>query len=414
MKVLLDIDHPSALSIAVESPALRSLLDDSYFRFAAAGWARWATRIELPYSYESLIESFPIQSMGAWLMGAGRAAELRRWGRDLLAAMTALAEQCRNHADRGAWIEWKDGSGPRRARLASGEFFESDRALREWARQEPGELRALLAEFVAQVTPPNHRYHDLAGFAAAAAMAWMETDPSTAYAWLAAFEDEVHSSPTTNGVPSAIYQLWDLSVCHAPAHYELRSRLLGAAGTDFEIAAHALAARMRGALAELDRIADPLRTSSAQLDRALAVSILAWHPRGERHLRRLQDHDPSLWVREHAAWALRVCRRDRLGREIYRLALGATDVLERQAKLQQLAPLLMPTFHVWRIEDRAVRELESRLASRELALLLEFKHQAARLDLSRISLFGRDLPKYCRGEDLSRYSGLGRQLLPWW
>ncbi|HEY6322952.1 MAG TPA: hypothetical protein VJA16_15480, partial [Thermoanaerobaculia bacterium] len=64
--------------------------------------------------------------------------------------------------------------------------------------------------------------------------------------------------------------------------------------------------------------------------------------------------------------------------------------------------------------DRAFLELESRLAWRELALLLEFKHEAARKDLSRISLFGRDLQKYCLGEDLSRYSGLGRQLLPWW
>jgi hypothetical protein len=246
-------------------------------------------------------------------------------------------------------------------------------------------------------------------------MAWMEVEPSRAYAWLETFEDEVHYSPTTNGVPSAIYHLWDLTVCHAPAHQELRSRLLCDARSDFEIAAHVLSARMHGALAELDRIANPLRTSSAQLDRALAVSILAWHPRGESKLRRLQGRDPSLWVREHAAWALLVCQRDRIGRKLYRLALGATDVLDRQAKLQQLAPLLMPTFPVWRIEDRALPELEGRIVWRERALLLQFEHEAAHLDLSRISLFGRDLPKYCRGEDLSRYSSdLGRQLLPWW
>jgi len=412
---LLDIDRASALSVAMENPDLRALLDDPYFRSAAASWTLKVTGAELPSSYDFMIRSFPIQSIGNWLRAAGRAEEFQRWVRDLFAAMTAKAEQCDSVRAQKGWIEWEDCSGPRRVRLASREIFESDFSLQEWARQEPAEFRALLAGFIAQIKAPYHSYWELAGFVEAVAIAWLELEPSGAYRWLQSFQEEVRHSSTTNGVPSMIYHLWDLKFCMSVEHQEFREILIRAASSDYEIAAHALAARMHGALKELDRIIDPLRRSSAQLERALAVSILAWHPSGERRLKRLRDHDPSLWVRGHANWAFRICQRDRIGREVYRKALEDPEIVGRQAKLQQLAPLLMPTFHVWRFEDKAFRELEGRLEERGRALLVEFKHQATRQDLSREKFFGRELAKYCRGEDLDRYSrGLGRQLFPWW
>ncbi len=414
---LLNIDHPSVLRIALDNPDFKELLEDPYFRYEAAEWARVRTKIELPFSYEYLLENFLIESLGSWLLAAERTDDFQRWGRDIFAAMTLQAERVHTPDRQEHWVELVEGPIPRRARIAMDGrgILESDHALQEWARQEPDEFLERLASFLKQIRPPFHLYWNFTGFARAAALAWMEIEPVKAYAWLKTFEEETRESASTNGVPSAIYHLWNLKVSQSPEHRELRRSLLKTARTDAEIAAHVLAARMQGALAELDRLVKPLLKSPSQLERVLAVSILAWHPKSERTLDRLKSRDPSLWVRNHAAWAFKICERDRLGRLVYTEALSASAVLRQQAKLQQLAPLLMPTFRVWPFEDRSITEAVRQLDPQRRALLVEFREQTKPLELSRTKLFGRELAKHCRGERLDRFSfSLGRQLLPWW
>jgi hypothetical protein len=414
---LLNIDHPSVLRIALENPYFKELLEDPYFRYEAAEWARIRTEIELPYSYEYLLENFLIESLGPWLLAARRTADFLRWGRDIFAAMTSQAEQAGAQDQKESWIEWVEGPIKRRARMVKDGrgILESDHALLEWARQEPNEFLERLAGFQKQIRSPFHLYWNLTGFARAAALAWMEIEPVQAYEWLKTFEEETRETASTNGVPSAIYHLWNLKFSKSLVHRDLRRSLLATAKTDAEIAGHVFAARMQGTLAEMDRLVKPLLKSSSQLDRVLAVSILAWHPKSESTLDRLKRRDPSLWVRDHAAWASKICQWDRLGRRVYTEALGASTVLQQQAKLQQLAPVLMPTFPVWPFEDRSISGAENQLDPQRRALLVEFKERAKPLGLSRSKLFGRELSKHCRGERLDRFSfGLGRQLLPWW
>ena len=179
-----------------------------------------------------------------------------------------------------------------------------------------------------------------------------------------------------------------------------------------DIAQHTFAAQTNGMLSEVESIGEELLSLDRQLERALAVSLLAWHPEGDRWLVPLLEDDPSAWVRRHAEWAIAVCRRDRLGRQIYREALCAKTWLEQQARFEQLIPLILPTFPLWPAWDQEIPELTRTLAPRRRALLVDFRHYL-RQRVKRKRVVGRDLEKFCRGEDVSTHLDLGEKGLPW-
>ena len=165
-------------------------------------------------------------------------------------------------------------------------------------------------------------------------------------------------------------------------------------------------------LAEVESIGKELLSLDRQRERALGVSLLAWHPEGDKCLAPILPNDPSAWVREHAKWAIAVCRRDRLGLQLYREALSASSWLEQQARFEQLVPLILPTFSGWPTWSKDVSELTKALPPLRRALLQDFWYFMNRRT-QWTQIVGRNLERTCRGEDVSAHLEPGEKGSPW-
>ncbi|NJL28222.1 MAG: hypothetical protein HC897_10175 [Thermoanaerobaculia bacterium] len=190
--------------------------------------------------------------------------------------------------------------------------------------------------------------------------AWLADDPRVPPLRGRAYETWAAQLGSRAQTASQTWSLWQAGVDASPEHHVRRLQTLRSCRSDKEIALHALVAHMSGMLPELELIGKELLANERQLERLLGVSLLAWHPNGDRWLEPLTETDPSTWVREHAHWAIAVCRQER----------------DRQAGLDELKP-------------RFSEQLDWR------------------------GVIGRDLEKYCRGEDISRHLDLGEKGVPW-
>ncbi len=239
-----------------------------------------------------------------------------------------------------------------------------------------------------------------------------DPSPEDHQALEAGVRDLVRGRWSEDEVPVRVHTLWDPEFSARPKHRALRFQWLRACPSDKHIAQHTFAARTHGMLSEVESIGVELLALDRQLERALAVSLFAWHPEGDRWLEPLVEGDPSAWVRRHAEWALAVHSRDRLGRQIYREALAAASWLEQQARFEQLIPLLLPTFSLWPAWDKELSDLAEALPPRRRALLIDFRYFIAKkVQWKRI--VGRDLEKYCRGDHVSTHLEPGEKLPPW-
>ena len=328
---LVGIDDSAALELLLGEGGVANLRDSETQEKILARSIRRRELDLLEKRYPSFIGGLSRTHRGTFLSQAGRTEELSEWGHGLFAEIS------------------KTGSGG-----ASGfdvVFDRNRRALHRWAHLEPEAFLAAAGDLLA--TPEVLRSSGGA-LLEAIVIVWQDLEPlgslaarkrRDAKSWLS-------FSWNQDGVPVHIHALWNPEFSGRPEHRLLRLRWLRSAPSDKDIAQHVFAARIHDMLPEVESIADELLALDRQLERVLAVSTLAWHPEGDRWLRPLLDSDPSAWVRRHAEWALAVCRRDRLGRRLYRQALSADSWLDQQASFEQLLPLVLPTFSLWPTLDR--------------------------------------------------------------
>lgn len=345
--------------------------------------------------YPEFVDGLSFENRGTYLLEAGSTEELRQWGHDLFSSIS--------------------GEKPILVPTSDDFVFEwNRRALHRWAHLEPTAFVAAAQKVLDSAD--SFRIFDRRGRALLEAIliVWQEVEPLAAAEARAKLDSGlvVHHTWFHNKVPLHVDALWNPEFSARPEHRALRLQSLRSSPSDKDIAQHAVAARSNGMLAEVESIGEELLSLDRQLERVLGVSLLAWHPEGDRWLKPLLDSDPSMWVRQHAEWAIAVCRRDRLGRQIYREALSAPTWLAQQARFEMLIPLVLPTFPLWQNWDKEFQQLAGILPPRRMALLVDFTYYMGKR-VQWKDVVGRDLEKFCRGEDVSGHLEVGEKGPPW-
>ena len=154
-------------------------------------------------------------------------------------------------------------------------------------------------------------------------------------------------------------------------------------------------------------------------ERNLGVSILPWfgNDKAIEELERLRSEDPSLWGREHAAWAYEVAQQERSCREVYREALQTRDLFRISAVFEQIKPALSPVAQWWRYKidnEEKIYEESQNIDPKLPALIVRswYRWAASSARVGNIEVFGRKLCEYCRGEKVS--AGFTPRIAPWW
>jgi len=396
--LLLRIDDDRAAEVLMSDDRLRALLthDDAQQQILAWGRARkCADRVD--DLFPGLVESLSLGNRGTYLKMVGRTGGLRQWGHQVFDAL-------------------EKSSSKSMALAVEDPLTWSRDALKVWADLEVESFLRNVREFFDSFESQMLSLHSTGGIEAVL-LAWQHLEPLEAHRQRIRLRTEEKNclglrSFSYDGVPVHLHALWDTASSNKPDHRTLRLQVLDSCSSDKDIAMHAFAAQLNDSVDELDEIADRLLASVAQLDRTLAVSLLAWHPRGEERLESFARSDPSHWVRQHAQWAREVAKNDRLGRDLYRAALGADTWLEQQAQLQRLLPLVVPTFEIWAYHDKEFGKLTRALEPWRKALLIDFRYkmrQSVRWD----KIGGRNLDKICRGEDMTRHLSPDETRPPW-
>lgn len=389
------IDVPGAMELLLGEDGVADPQDQETQR-KILSHASWRQQIDvLAERYSSFVTGLTLFNRGIYLAEAERTGELRQWGHDLFSKIVKSLPLEVSTDDHVA-------------------FTWSRRALHRWARLEPTAFLDAAEKIIAAADASRFAGDHAAALVEAILIVWQELQPQKIAEIRAELESGsmVRHTWSQNQIPLYIHALWDPEFSGRPEHRTLRLQWLRSCSSDKDIAQHALAARVNGMLPEVEAVGKILLSDDRQLERVLGVSLLAWHPDGEQWLAPLVEHDPSNWVRGHAQWAHAACRRDRIGRRLYIEALRAASWLEQQARFEQLVPLILPTFAHWHARDEEIQELTRRLAPRRRALLIDFRYHLKRKNHWRRAL-GRNLEKYCRGEDVSTHLELGEKAPPW-
>jgi hypothetical protein len=176
----------------------------------------------------------------------------------------------------------------------------------------------------------------------------------------------------------------------------------------------AIAAQARGNGRELEGLAHEFLRAETAKDRALGITLLAFSY--DDSTSRLQDSitsDSSFWVRDHAEWGLQVRATEQSCEAKYREVLSSQSLPEMSAALAELMPALTPMSQAWypMIEQefgwpKGDRRMEVYLGS------FWYHWNSLRSHREDVSICGRKLREYCRGERLK--DGLTTRQAPWW
>ncbi len=417
------IDHDDALEqLLAKGGRLVDPWEEETARHVLSNAKAWGRLDQIERLYPEFIDSLSLAKIGTFFFEVERAEELRKWGLDLFSmALESRGEAAEGRPANGARIgaPMKDSIGGSRDLLKRMEvptawevpFDWSRGPLRAWARLEPQKFLEAARTIVNSVDHRSLQHPTASGFVEAVLLVWQELEPFEAYRYL---RRRTPNKFVDNGIPNQIMRLWDLEACVGLGHRELRLHQLRSCPSDLDVALHGLAARWQGAEAEIESVARDLLEDNQQLERSLGVSLIAWHPEGAGTLECHVKEDPSLWVRAHAGWASEVCRREQLGRQLYLSALRAESWLEQQASLERLVPLVMATFEIWAYHDEELLELMNALEPRRKALLIDARYNLRRrINWQQMRVCGRDLKKFCRGEDLTFRLEAGETGPPW-
>ena len=175
-----------------------------------------------------------------------------------------------------------------------------------------------------------------------------------------------------------------------------------------------IAAQAEGGIEQLwYLVTDEFLASPLAKERALAASILAWigDERAIHTLEQLVPEDPSQWVRAHAEWAAEVARGECSSKRFYQQLLHETDPMALSARLEVLQAALTPTARWWHFHVEQT-EPDYRNLGRVAGVIEAFWSEWTHAHPRSVKVYGRELNKYCRGEELQ--SPRPPQLAPWW
>jgi hypothetical protein len=408
---------------------------------------------------EKLLESLPLDEVGAFLRLSGRDVDLARWGHVMfaqalerigcppverqfwgttilerdstgrIAGSNCDRERPATQPDEGLRpkptsfrdsaehfsIEEKNREANAALKVWHGDLealraldhgalsqFNALRALELWRDRHPSEFRKYSKDLLAgAVSRPGEAYH-IGGFVAAVVDALIPLDPDLAYEIHSRLQDSSMRVTIVNdyGAPAFTAALWASAKAGSERAALICRRLCESSTTDEEIAKLAIIALAEGAEATLLSICNDLLRSHLAKQRALAVSLLAWVPI-DTAINRLTDlvqSDASGWMRTHAAWALEIAQHERAIRAYYRYTLKASEANTVLARLQVLLPALSMSAASWhrQIEDNELTEHTPREIERALSgFWYNFRHRS---ETPPKKVLGRDLREYLRGE----------------
>lgn len=359
---------------------------------------------ENPYSYEDLVSVLPQEIIGSFFCSPKRRADLSRWGREFMEKMCSILQS--DEINRKSAEELR--------------FIVNREVLKIWTEQDTNSFSQLANEYFALLSKSGwycqRLYKD---FMDTMLCLLLRFEPTTAIQYYRQLTTKGSRTifRAYGGVETFFAQLWQIEDCKLPEHRDFRRELLEECLNDEEIMFMTLAALFRGGEEELwHLVTQEYLESPYAKERNLGVSILPWfgNDKAVEELEQLRSEDPSLWVREHAAWAYEVAQQERSCREVYREALQTRDLFQISAVFEQMKPALSPTARWWReIEHEAFREESQDINPRLAALIDRFWYRWGKSSntKSNIEVFERKLREYCRGDKISAFTP---RIAPWW
>jgi hypothetical protein len=262
----------------------------------------------------------------------------------------------------------------------------------------------------------NAQYH-IGGFLHAAVTSLLPNSPAEAWQYFNALNSGSLGIHVTSSfdIPEFYVSLWNINACILPEHKQLRIHYFEECENEFEIMVLTIAALANNAMKELLEIVDQFLLNKLAKNRALGVSILAWIGNREsiQLLEELISNDYSDWVRRHAQWAIEICLQEQNARDHYRKTLHESDPYLISGALQVLEPALTPVARWWHYNIRCDEEKAGlALEPRSAAVIESFWHHWKSVHSSSISVAGKKLDEFCRGEHLDVLKT--PRIAPWW
>ncbi len=357
---------------------------------------------EVP-SYDTLMSLLPPEAVGSFLCSPDRRDDLSRWGKELIRWLCSILQDNEKDFDYNS----------------EARFLVDTRVLQTWAEQDTADFLRLADEYLTELSKSPWYGQALSHFTDDIRCLLLRFQPNKAMEYYRRWKTESFKMviSTQYGIETFLDQLWRVEDCNLPEHRDFRREQLEECLNDEEIMFMTLAALAGRGEEELwNLVTQEYLQSPYAKERNLGVSILPWfgNDKAVEELERLRSEDPSLWVREHAAWAYEVAQQERSCREVYREALQTRDLFQISAVFEQMKPALSPTARWWReIEHKEFREESQDIDSRLAALVDRFWHRWGNSEKTKrnIEVFGRKLREYCRGEKISAFTP---RIAPWW
>lgn len=473
-----DLNYPF-FSLVSQSPmwaTCLSALQNPHFKEFHLGYNSWKWGIKIPQSdfpalkFSDLNHITSLTVSGWLLLRSGQIAELSSWGQALAkAAMESLkapsgripaidmgvkvdrdkrnagwdyegmkgGSETTHNTSSSAWgvdrqskrempsdaeyqeeldqfhLAVEDGRTSNRAEFFG---FNAVNPLEHWSESDPENFASFAVEYlkgVEQAAPGI--FMPLTFFTTAVAIALFRIRPDFAKRHNEQPHQGYHRMVFEGGIPWSTAELWQSRFNGNDTIVSLRQLYLLNAKNDEEVLGHCIAAEIGDNEIALKEIATNFLTSTAESERALAVTLLAFTgcEASVCELQRLRMYDPSYWIREHATWGLDTCIYEIECIRLYRLILEAKTLESAAAIIEQMRPALTPKVRAWRNrveKQQLVEQMDLRL--RGFLKLFWYHWSATSSHKSNVKVCGRRLTDYCRGEKLS--SGTTSQMAPWW
>jgi len=309
-----------------------------------------------------------------------------------------------------------------RARQATGRReiaeFNAVAALWRWSELEPKAFTAFAHEFLRATSASDWTtLRDFGFFSDAVWIGLLRLDPLNALS-LTRPKSRVHKTVILSldcDIDWAITALWEKRLNSFSEVKAARRNALLTAKDDEALLWHATSALYADNAPELTAMASDLASASAALERALAVTLLAYlgDETSAGILAQMQANDESFWVRKHAEWAYEVCLTEIACRSRYRVAVEAESLDFLVPDLAEIRMALSPLAHAWRrpIEHHSIK-LSQNPRNRAYLDLFWYHWGATSSHKRNIKMCGRELQQYCRGEKLK--NGVTNRMAPWW
>ena len=296
--------------------------------------------------------------------------------------------------------------------------FNAAGPLGNWSRVEPERFAAWAEDFLARAAGLDFAAkHEMAYFLETVATALLRLRPESVVGKELYWSAQPISRIVGCGGLILMRKevLWEPELDSSELIAAERRRLLLEAPDDEKILWQVMAAHARQNPEAIAALADEWLRDAMARERALAISILAFHGDG-RYLQKLRsviENDQSFWVRDHARWALDVCASESICRQRYGELLEASSLEQIVSGLAELQPALSPMAFAWREAPEYHSRLMQQTQRNRTAIQLFWAHWGSSSSSRKnISLGLRKIEEFCRGEPLK--DGVTSHMAPWW